>query len=191
MTAPSKQCKQRIVEMFDSFCKTVSRNCSRNLCRAKENHSSHFTQEPIDLFLELWGIEDEYPFIPFTIHVYGYPCFIESEKLYNALLSLPERQRTVILLDFWQELTDKEIAKRWRLPPVQYIICVSGHFWRLNNIMNTTDTTPKLTYELIQKAVKGDTTALEEILRYYEPYHNTLSTYETVDAIQHKWRQLI
>lgn len=80
--------------------------------------------------------------------------------------------------------------------------------------MNTTDTTLSLTYELIQKAVQGDPTALEAILRYYEPYHNALAAYETVDAdgrihreidevikiqiqqrlvyaIQHKWRQLI
>ena len=39
-----------------------------------------------------------------------YPCVIDSETLYNALLSLPEKQRTVILLDFWQDLTDIEIA---------------------------------------------------------------------------------
>lgn len=80
--------------------------------------------------------------------------------------------------------------------------------------MSTTDTTLRLTYELIQKAVTGDPAALEAILKYYEPYHNALSAYETVDAdgriyreidedikiqiqqrlvyaIQHKWRQLI
>lgn len=80
--------------------------------------------------------------------------------------------------------------------------------------MNTTVTTLSLTYELIQKAVNGDPAALEAILRYYEPYHNALAAYETVDAdgrihreidedikaqiqqrlvyaIQHKWRQLI
>ncbi|MBS7192538.1 MAG: helix-turn-helix domain-containing protein [Clostridiales bacterium] len=32
--------------------------------------------------------------------------------LYEALKSLPEKQRTVLLLDFWQEHTDEEIAKR-------------------------------------------------------------------------------
>lgn len=80
--------------------------------------------------------------------------------------------------------------------------------------MSTMDVIPKLTYELIQKAVTGDPAALEQILKYYEPYHNELSAYETVDAdgrihreidedmkiqiqqrlvyaIQHKWRQLI
>ena len=41
----------------------------------------------------------------------GGTCQVSS-TLYNALLSLPEKQRTVILLDFWQDLPDKEIAKR-------------------------------------------------------------------------------
>ena len=36
MNAPSEKDKRRIVEMFDSFCKTVSRNGSRNAKRAKK-----------------------------------------------------------------------------------------------------------------------------------------------------------
>lgn len=100
MNAPSEQYKRQIVEMFDSFCKTVSRNYSRNLKRAKRNHDKHFTQEPVELLLELWGEWDEYPSQPYSLYVNGYPCAIESEALYNALLSLPEKQRMVILLDF-------------------------------------------------------------------------------------------
>ena len=80
--------------------------------------------------------------------------------------------------------------------------------------MNTMGEIPELTYELIQKATNGDPAALEMILKHYEPYHNALATYETVDAdgtvrceidedikaqiqqrlvyaIQHKWRKLI
>lgn len=112
MNAPSEQYKRQIVEMFDSFCKTVSRNYSRNLKRAKRNHDKHFTQEPVELLLELWGEWDEYPSHPYSLYVNEYPCAIESETLYNALLFLPEKQRMVILLDFWQDLPDKEIAKR-------------------------------------------------------------------------------
>lgn len=112
MNAPSDAYKRRIVEMFDSFCKTVSRNYSRNLKRAKRNHDKHFTQEPVELLLELWGEWDEYPSHPYSLYVNEYPCAIESETLYNALLFLPEKQRMVILLDFWQDLPDKEIAKR-------------------------------------------------------------------------------
>ena len=71
-----------------------------------------------------------------------------------------------------------------------------------------------LSYSLIEKAVNGDRGALDEILRIYEPYHDSLVSYEVmgkdgklhreinedwkvqvqmklVDAIQTKWRELI
>lgn len=72
----------------------------------------------------------------------------------------------------------------------------------------------ELNYDLIKRAVHGDTAALEEILLHYDTYINSLVTYETigrngevfrhidedmkmqvqmklVDAIQKKWRELI
>ena len=85
MNAPSEQYKRRIVAMFDSFAKTVSRNYSRNLKRAKRNHDKHFTQEPVELLLELWGEWDEYPSHPYSLYVNEYPCAIESETLYGAV----------------------------------------------------------------------------------------------------------
>ena len=76
------------------------------------------------------------------------------------------------------------------------------------------DQTPKLTYDLIQRAVHGDEAALEDILRHFDPYINAVSTIaktlpigeiiEEVDEdikiqiqmhlvkiIQEKWRELI
>ena len=72
----------------------------------------------------------------------------------------------------------------------------------------------ELNYDLIKRAVHGDTAALEEILLHYDAYINSLVTYETigrngevfrhidedmkmqvqmklVDAIPKKWRELI
>ncbi|MCM1006321.1 MAG: helix-turn-helix domain-containing protein [Ruminococcus flavefaciens] len=74
--------------------------------------------------------------------------------------------------------------------------------------------TLKLTYDLIKQAVHGDEKALEKILRIYDPYINSVVSYERllpsgeiiqmidedmkiqvqmklVDAIQTKWRELI
>lgn len=76
------------------------------------------------------------------------------------------------------------------------------------------DQTPKLTYDLIKRAVHGDESALEDILRHFDPYINAVSTIakalpigeiiEEVDEdikiqiqmhlvkiIQEKWRELI
>ncbi|MGI5854863.1 MAG: helix-turn-helix domain-containing protein [Candidatus Merdivicinus sp.] len=72
----------------------------------------------------------------------------------------------------------------------------------------------ELNYELIEKAVHGESGALEKILLHYDAYINALVTYEItgadgkiyrhidedmkvqvfmklVDAIQKKWRKLI
>ncbi len=48
MGVPSDNREKRVVAMFDSFCKTVARNFSRNLKRAKEKRDKHFSEEPID-----------------------------------------------------------------------------------------------------------------------------------------------
>lgn len=53
MSAPSNK-ETRLIAMFDSFCKTVARNFSRNLKRAKENQEKHFSEEPIDYLLVLY-----------------------------------------------------------------------------------------------------------------------------------------
>lgn len=39
-------------------------------------------------------------------------CVVHSETLYKALRALPEKQRKVLLFDFWYDFTDEEIAKR-------------------------------------------------------------------------------
>ena len=42
--------------------------------------------------------------------------------------------------------------------------------------MKSGDEIHELNYELIKRAVHGEPEALEEILRIYEPYHNSLVT---------------
>lgn len=112
MGAPSDNHEKRLVAMFDSFIKTVARNFCRNLKRAKENQDKHFSEEPIDYILELLSHEDRYPSDYFVLFADELSCVVYSETLYKALLSLPENHRKVLLLDFWYDLTDEEIAKR-------------------------------------------------------------------------------
>ncbi len=112
MGAPSDNHEKRLVAMFDSFIKTVARNFCRNLKRAKENQDKHFSEEPIDYILELLSHEDRYPSDYFVLFADELSCVVYSETLYKALFSLPENHRKVLLLDFWYDLTDEEIAKR-------------------------------------------------------------------------------
>lgn len=110
MVSPSYE--DRICAMFDSFSKTASRNYYRDLLRAEKRRNRNYQEEPVDYLLELLGHKDAYPSDSFVFYVDGHSCVVESETLYKALESLPEKQRAVLLLDFWRDFTDGEIAER-------------------------------------------------------------------------------
>lgn len=110
----SPETEKRICAMFDSFCKKVIRNCSRNLKRAAANQRKHYSTGSISVqyLLNSLTIEDKYPSKQYMIYVEDHPCIIESELLYHALEDLKENQRNVLLMDYWLSMTDEEIAKR-------------------------------------------------------------------------------
>lgn len=110
MVSPSYE--DRICAMFDSFSKTVSRNYYRDLLRAEKRRNRNYQEEPVDYLLELLGHRDDYPSDSFVLYMDGHSCVVESETLYKALKSLPEKQRSVLVFDFWYDLTDGEIAEK-------------------------------------------------------------------------------
>lgn len=94
MMSPSDE--ERIVAMVDSFTKTVARNFSRNLKRAKANAEKHYSDEPVDYLLETLSHDDRYPSDHFVLYADELSCVVHSETLYKALCSLPEKQRKVL-----------------------------------------------------------------------------------------------
>lgn len=110
MSSPSFE--DELIAMFDSFCKEASRNFIKDLARKEERRMKHYTKEPVDYLLEITGNADVYPSDSFTLWVDGQPCVVEDELLYQALSALKEKQRNVLLLDFWRELRDYEIAEK-------------------------------------------------------------------------------
>lgn len=103
-----------LVQMFDSFCVTVIRNFGRNLKRAAENRKKHdSTGEGVaEHLIERLRYEDIYEVEQLLIFSDGLSCVVKDERLYEVLLSLPNRQRSVIIYNFWGELTDREISKK-------------------------------------------------------------------------------
>jgi len=100
--------------MFDSFCVTVIRNCSRNLKRAAKNRKKHdgTGEESVEYLLELLSYEDVHKSEQLSLSADGLPCVLESDLLYDALQSLPDRERQVVLLGFWHDCKDGEISKK-------------------------------------------------------------------------------
>ena len=89
---PSPSYDDRLIAMFDSYCKEVSRNCIKDLVRKNERRGKYVSHEPVDYLLGLLGHEDAYPSHAFTLEVDGYRCVVENETLYHALSSLKRKQ---------------------------------------------------------------------------------------------------
>ena len=104
MKSPSDD-EKRIVAMVDSFTKTVARNFSRNLKRAKANAEKHYSDEPVDYFLETLSHDDRYPSYPAWSIAKPYikhsaPCRTSSAKSYS--LTSGELCRTGKLQNEWR-----------------------------------------------------------------------------------------
>lgn len=115
MTSPSYD--EQVCAMFDAFCKKASVNYIEDLRRAEERRAKHYSNEPAEYLLEILGHADSYPSDSFMFYVDGRPCMVKSETLYNALSSLLERQRDVLLLGFWHSFTNGEIAEMMEVTP--------------------------------------------------------------------------
>lgn len=114
----------RICKQFDSFCKTVLRNEANDYKREQKRLQKHevcFSElnekqlEQLKIADE-W-IQDDWMESAEMFHIFEYDIEVKDELLCEALNSLSETKRNVILLSFFIEMKDKEIAKQLNLVP--------------------------------------------------------------------------
>jgi len=116
-----EQGKQRA---FDSFCKKVlkyeARDCYDEIKRqrAKEISFSELSERE----LEQLATTDSYFATEQIFNVLGHDVVVCDESIAEALRSLPERKRDIILLSYFLELSDGEIGEKLNLirATVQY-----------------------------------------------------------------------
>ena len=107
----------RIRKQFDSFCKTLLKNEMIDYERARsyrlkyEISFSELTQEELNRMSTM----DEYIVESEIFHVLDYDVEVKDELIGEALKCLPEKKRNVILLSFFMDMTDTEIAKHMNL----------------------------------------------------------------------------
>lgn len=111
MSTPLNE-KECIIAMYDSYAKTVMRNQCRNAIKSKRRRQKREIAgtEKIQYLFELQSHTDVYPSERLVVCGEKYTCVITSEKLYQAMTLLPEKQKAVIILDFWYGWTDQQIA---------------------------------------------------------------------------------
>ena len=113
MSAPSRDDDQLKLEIFDSFSKTVMRNASRNFAAAaktrKKNESVN--TDIVQYILKTHGENAVYPSEHFIDAGNGYCCVVATEWLYQAMLLLTDKQKEVIILEFWYGMSVSNISK--------------------------------------------------------------------------------
>lgn len=106
--------KKTVRHQFDSFCRKVlreeARDYARDLARQceREVSLSGLSEEEMARLYVL----DEYPSEQFHFDVQGYDIAVKDERLADALGALSNDKRDIVLLAYFLDMTDQEIADR-------------------------------------------------------------------------------
>lgn len=102
---------------FDSFCKKVLKreacNGFREISR-RQKHGVFFSELPTESMEQL-AAYDRYPWEYNAFILGGDIILIENDLLANALNALPQENRDIILMYWFLEMADREIAERMHL----------------------------------------------------------------------------
>ena len=117
MEESSSEKQIRIRKQFDSFCKTILKNEMIDYERARSYRLKHEVSfsELTEGELEQLKTDDEYIVESEMFRVLDYDMEVKDELIGEALKYLPEKKRNVILLSFFMDMSDTEIAKHMNL----------------------------------------------------------------------------
>ena len=104
--------KKTVRHQFDSFCRKVLREEARDYERHiawRSNHEVSLSELSEERVRQMYVL-DRYPSEQIHFHVQGYNVTIENENLANALMVLSGDKRDIVLLAYFLDMTDQEIA---------------------------------------------------------------------------------
>ena len=107
----------RVCSQFDTYCKLILRNeaidCYREIKRhrRKKKFFSELTEQE---WVQL-SMEDEYEEDIYNFQVLGYDVKVKDILLGEALKVLSEQKRKVILMSYYLDMSETEIAKQLNL----------------------------------------------------------------------------
>lgn len=178
--------KKTVRHQFDSFCRKVLREEARDYERHiawRSNHEVSLSELSEEQERQMYVL-DEYPSEQTHFHVQGYDVAIENEDLANALTVLPDDKRDIVLLAYFLDMTDQEIADKLDMVrrTVQYKRAQS--LKELKKEMEVTEDGGNLSnaaasllpYSTIEAAASGNVDAINAVLKHYERYIAALAT---------------
>lgn len=98
---------------FDLFCKVVIRNASYDNLRSRKRRADRFSslEELQSGVLDLEKVEDTYVTYSRTYKVKGIDVTVSDERIGEAIQFIMPNQRAVLLLSFFKEYSDMDIAR--------------------------------------------------------------------------------
>ena len=98
---------------FDSFCRTVIQNSSLDNLRTRKRHEERYL--PLEeVKQDVWDLkktEDTYSIYSRTYKVKGITIKVTDERIGEAVQFIMPNQRAVLLLSFFKEYSDMDIAR--------------------------------------------------------------------------------
>lgn len=106
--------KKTVRHQFDSFCRKVLREEARDYMRglARQGEREVSLSELSEEQMARLYVLDEYPSEQFHFDVQGYDIAVKDEKLAGALAALSDEKRDIVLLAYFLDMTDQEIADK-------------------------------------------------------------------------------
>lgn len=103
-----------VSRIFDAFCKKVLRNEARDYLdemKRKNSREISFSALPVES-MEQFASYDHYFTQDRTFNILGCTVYVDDADLAEAIAALPKEKQDIILLFYFLEMSDYEIAKR-------------------------------------------------------------------------------
>lgn len=105
---------ETVCHQFDSLCRKILRDESRDYKKHiawRARNEICFSEMSEDRLAEICSWDD-YPAERTHFYVLGYRIEVQNDELAGALMMLPDKKRDVVLLAYFMEMSDREIAAR-------------------------------------------------------------------------------
>lgn len=115
----SSSFQQAIQAQFDCLTKKVIKRAAMKYNRDISRRLKHEVpfSEISDLELNKAGVYDKYSSDYTAFNVLGMEVQVSDDQLSKALKCLPERKRNIILLSYFMDMSDAEIAELYHVSP--------------------------------------------------------------------------
>lgn len=118
--------KKTVRHQFDSFCRKVLREEARDYIRHiawLSDHEVSLSELSEEQMTQLYVL-DEYPSEHFHFQGQDFSIAVSDEKLADVLNALPDEKRDIVLLSYFLDMTDQEIADKLNM--VRYTVQRDG-----------------------------------------------------------------